>query len=429
MANVMATTDRSIISLFSGAMGLDLGLEAAGYRTAVVLEKNSGAVQTIRLNRDDSLPVLAAPIDKVSTYKLLSAAGLAPSEAFVLTGGPCCQTFSTAGTRSSLGDRRGLLFRHFKRIVRGTRPRFFVMENVKGMLSAAIRHRPLDERGPGFPPLAPDEEFGSALKVICRELAKLNYYVIFGLLNCADYGVPQTRYRVVFIGSRDGENIELPRPSHTRQSGNGMPSWVTLEQAIGDLRETDPEFLPFSQDRLMLLKRLKSGENWRDLPKRLQRKALGAAADSWGGRSGFCRRLDWHKPSPTITTAPDGRATTLCHPSELRPLSVRECARLQQFPDDWRFAGTTGMKYVQIGNAVPIGLGKAIGKMLRRTARRTDEIGRPKEAVSRLGKVVCADPGLEVRLKQRPKTQLHPPRLRKNSDSMAARKWLASVRS
>lgn len=418
-------TSRKIISLFSGAMGLDLGLEAAGCRTAVALEKNKAAIQTIRLNRGEALPVIERSIEKVRTKELLAKAGLAIGEAFILTGGPCCQSFSTAGKRRSFGDKRGQLFREFKRVVKESRPRFFVMENVKGMLSAAIRHRPLSEREPGFPPLASDEQLGSALQVICSELAKLKYYVIFGLVNCADYGVPQCRYRVVFIGSRDGELINLPKPTFSQENRPGFQPWMTLKEAISDLDEEEPEFVPFSKDRLKLLKLLDAGQNWRDLPKRLHRKALGAAADSWGGRCGFCRRLNWDKPAPTLTTDPAGRATTLCHPCEPRPLSVREYAKLQQFPNGWQFAGTTGVKYVQIGNAVPVGLGEAIGKMLVRTARDTDRRGLPQDASCRLGKVVCADADLELRLRTRHKTQMQPPRFRRITDPEAAREWLS----
>ena len=177
------------------------------------------------------------------------------------------------------------------------------MENVKGILSAAVRHRPLNKRGPGWPPLSHDEELGSALRIIRRELANLGYYVIFGLLNCADYGVPQKRYRVVFIGSRDGELIELPKPTHA-ESANGKPQWLTLRHALEDLKEKKPEFIEFSPVRLGFLKQLRAGQNWTDLPKKLQRKALGAAYISWGGRCGFCRRLAWAAPSPTLTTAP-----------------------------------------------------------------------------------------------------------------------------
>jgi DNA (cytosine-5)-methyltransferase 1 len=416
---------RRVISLFSGAMGLDLGLEAAGLEIAVAVEKNSTAVATIELNRP-KLAILNEPIQDVTAADILRKGNLEKREAFVLTGGPCCQTFSTAGRRQSLGDGdRGTLFRDFKRIVAATQPRFFVMENVRGMLSAALRHRPLKKRGPGHAPLARDEEFGSALRVICDELAELQYYVIFALVNCADYGVPQKRQRVIFIGSRDGEDIFIPRRTHS--PAGKKRHWVTLKEAIGGLRQGAPQFIAFSAERRKLLETLKAGQNWRNLPELLHETALGAAYHSWGGRSGFCRRLSWDEPAPTLTTDPTGRATTLCHPTRLRPLSVREYAELQQFPSGWRFAGSIYQRYVQIGNAVPVGLGRAIGRVLLRVARQTDSLGLSKEAEKRRGQVVCFDPNLARRLKERPKTQLNPPKLRRYKDPETARLWLEKI--
>lgn len=416
------------ISLFSGVLGLDLGLEQSGIMTAVALEKNPVAVRTILQNKGPRFPLIDRPVEQVTTSELLQRAKLKSKEAFVVTGGPCCQSFSTAGKRRSISDgNKGQLFRHFTRIVAQAKPRFFIMENVKGMLSAAIRHRPLDQRGPGFPPLAPDEELGSALRVIREELAALEYYVIFGLLNCADYGVPQKRYRVIFIGSRDGEPISLPLPTHSETGDNGLKNWVSLREALDDIYDPKPEFITFNKERRELLKLLGPGENWTDLPKRLHRIALGAAADTWGGRSGFCRRLSWEEPSPTLTTDPTGRATTLCHPRKLRPLSVREYARLQQFPSDWDFAGSTFQKYEQIGNAVPVGLGEAIGNMLIEVAGKVDQSKGKLRNKTLLGKVVCADSNLEERLQKRRKTQLHPPWKRKNANPEAARAWLELV--
>lgn len=424
-------TERQVISLFTGAMGLDLGLEAAGFKTAVALEMNKMAVATIRLNKGEHFPLFPERIEDVQSADLLHRGHLKIGEAAVLIGGPCCQSFSTVGKRMSLSDvERGTLFRHFQRIVSETRPRFFIMENVKGMLSAAVRHRPLDERGADFPAIAPDEELGSALRVIRKELATLNYHVIFGEVNCADYGVPQKRHRVVFIGSRDGEDIAMPKPTHSKTSGEGKLPWVTLRDAIKGLGNSKSEFVDFEDERKKLLALLKPGQNWHNLPDHLHRAALGAAADTWGGRTGFCRRLAWNKPSPTLTTDPIGRATTLCHPTKLRPLSVQEYARIQQFPDDWKFAGGIRQKYVQIGNAVPVGLGLAIGRMLRDTMAETARRGLPKGAANRLGKVT-GNPKLEKWLETRKKTQLHPLWRRKTKvkDASADRRWLAKVGS
>jgi len=421
-------SERAMISLFSGAMGLDLGLEGAGFKTAVTVETNRYAVETIRLNRP-RLPVIARPIEEVTADELLSSANLEAGELCIVSGGPCCQSFSTVGKRRSIEDSRGGLFRHFTRIVAETRPRFFVMENVKGILSAAVKHRTLNDRGPGNPPLESDEELGSALRVILKELGELGYYVIFGLLNSADYGVPQSRRRVIFIGSRDGEDIILPPPTHSGKGENGKPRWVTLGEAIKNLSAPNSEHAEFSEKDRKLLSMVKAGQNWSDLPPQFQKEALGAAYESWGGRGGFCRRLSWDKPAPTLTTSPVGRATTLCHPTRLRPLTTREYAVLQQFPDKWQFAGSATQKYIQIGNAVPTGLGKAIGKMLRGAMRSTDRKGLPNQASRRKGLVRCADPILEKSLKKQPRTQLHPPRLLKSKDPAKIRQWLNAVPS
>lgn len=422
------------VSLFSGAMGLDLGLEHAGFSVRVAVEVSKDAIETIKLNRPD-LPVIPKPIQQVTTTEILQMAGLRQGEITLISAGPCCQSFSTVGKRQSVSDQRGNLFRDFCRIVRQSRPRFFIMENVKGILSAAVRHRPLNKRGPGFPHLAKEEQFGSALKLILRELAKLQYYVVFGLLNAADYGVPQKRWRVFFLGSRDGEELSFPLPTHgdpnllVGQDGhvrNDLLAWITMRNALRGVRPK--MWYEFDDDRHDLLKRLKPGQNWRDLPVRLQRRALGAALDSWGGRTGFCRRLSWDEPSPTLTTDPVGRATTLCHPKETRPLSVEEYAALQQFPSEWKFVGSLNQQYMQIGNAVPVGLGTAVGLALRRTMRITGQNGLNSKNYRRRGSVECEDPKLRERLESRKKTQLHPRRLRRYRGLAAARKWLqASV--
>ncbi|MFP2925150.1 DNA cytosine methyltransferase [Pyxidicoccus sp. 3LG] len=402
--------ERAVISLFSGTLGLDLGLERAGFKVKVAVEYNRFAAETIKLNRPD-IALLQRDIRELSTKEILDSAGLKVGEPAVITGGPSCQTFSTAGQRKSLTDPRGGLFREFLRVVREARPRFFVMENVRGILSAAVKHRPLARRGPGYPPLEPDELLGSALQVILKELRGLRYRIVYGVVNAADYGVPQTRERVIFIGSRDGEDVHLPKPTH---SGG---EWVSLRRALADLVDKAPEVSTIPSGKAKFLKLVPPGGNWRNLPKDLQKEALGRAYDSWGGRNGFCRRLSWEKPSPALTTRPDSKATMLCHPTELRPLSVREYARLQQFPDDWQFAGGTPQKYKMVGNAVPLGLGEAVGKVLATLLR--------KRKTNRLkAGVICASEELAERIKNRRRTILNPARMRRYKSVEAAQRWL-----
>jgi DNA (cytosine-5)-methyltransferase 1 len=410
-----------LISLFSGALGLDLGLEEAGFEVRVAVECNRDAAETIRRNRPD-IPLMERRLEEVTTAEILETAGLGPGEPVVVAGGPSCQSFSTAGQRGSLADPRGVMFREFLRVVKEARPRFFIMENVTGVLSAAVRHRPLKERGPGYPPLDPDEELGSAFALILKELKKTGYYVMFDLLNAADFGVAQRRERLVFLGSRDGEGLEMPERTHARVKENGRPAWVTLRRALRGLKDPEPVYTDLVPSKRKYLELIPEGGNWRDLPRRRQRHAVGAAYRSWGGRSGFLRRLAWDRPAPTLTSRPDSSATLLCHPTELRVLSIRECARLQQFPDRWEFAGARPQQYVQVGNAVPLGVGRAIGEALRKTMRKRSKADRL-EWTARRKTVACAREELLERLTKRPRTVLNPSRMRKVKDPGAVTEW------
>ena len=406
---------KRVISLFSGAMGLDLGLEAAGLEFAVALECNPFPVATITRNRP-SLPLIDRRIEDVSSHEILSAAQLKPGQAFAVVGGPSCQVFSTAGQRRSLADPRSAMFTHFVRVIRDTRPAFFVMENVRGLLSAAVRHRPLDQRGSGFPQLAEDELLGSAFRQIAQALRDLGYYCVFDVLNSADYGVPQTRQRLVIIGSRDGKKIHMPKQTHSMDGVNGLPKWRTLGEVLEGLNEDMPDYYRFCPAHERFLALIPEGGNWRQLPEELKSEALGRAYQSWGGRSGFFRRLSRKRPSPALTTRPDSKATLLCHPTELRPLTVGEYARIQQFPGDWVFEGAVRKKYEQVGNAVPVGLGKVIGHALIETARSHSR-------EDRLGLFETFNLDLLANLTRRPKTIVNPPRMRKDDDQNTLAAW------
>ena len=403
---------RPVISLFSGAMGLDLGLEAAELDIVVALECKSFPVATIGRNRP-SLPLIDRRIEDVPSEEILEAAQLTPREAFAVVGGPSCQVFSTAGHRKSLGDPRSTMFQHFVRVVRDTQPEFFVMENVQGLLSAAVRHRPLKQRGPGYPRLAEEELLGSAFRVVAETLRDLGYYCVFDVLNAADYGVPQTRQRLVIIGSREGRKVRMPERTHDQEGARGLARWRTLGEALEGLNEDDPDYYSFCPAKARYLKLIPEGGNWRQLPDELKRDALGRAFVSWGGRSGFFRRLSLERPCPALTTRPDSKATTLCHPTELRPLTVGEYARVQQFPDDWIFEGPVRKKYEQVGNAVPIGLGAAIGTTLIAASR-------SRVSEDMLGRFETFNLDLLGKLIRRPKTILNPPRMRQDDEQTIA---------
>lgn len=357
------------ISLFTGACGLDIGLEQAGFHTVNVVEKDLDATKTIALNRPH-LSLVSRPrtIETVSTQDLLEEGGrvlglgrkLNKGEVDLITGGPPCQPFSTAGKRGSVIDPRGSLFMDFIRIIRDIQPRFFIMENVRGLLSAPIQHRPINQRGKEHPPLLLSEMQGAALEVVLTEMKALGYSVVYNLIEAADYGVPQNRLRVIFIGSRDGEPVTFPLATHSKD-GINLPRWRTLKEGLKGLNDPLPEFSPYSENRLKYLRLIKAGQNWKYLPEELKQEAMGGAYKSGGGKVGFYRRLSWEKPCPTVTTSPQQKATDMCHPVELRPLSVRESARIQTFPDDWCFCGSVTSKYRQIGNAVPVLLAKSLG--------------------------------------------------------------------
>lgn len=411
----MGAKKPSIISLFSGALGLDLGLESAGFNICVAVESNKYAAETIRLNRPD-IKVIEKDIHEVSTKDILKKANLKVGEATIVSAGPSCQTFSTAGSRNSLNDPRGGLFHEFLRVVRQAKPRFFVMENVPGMLSAAIKHRPLKQRGPGYPVLEKEEELGSAFSLILKELRKTGYYITFDVVNAADYGVPQCRERVIFIGSRDGENISIPKATHSSKIAKGKKKWVTIKKAFNNLNDVKHEFVGLPPKAKKYLAYVPEGGNWRSIPKRMQRWAMGKAYVSWGGRVGFYRRLSWSRPSPSLTTSPVSKATMLCHPTKLRPLSVQEYVAIQQFPKDWLFSGSTNQKYVQIGNAVPVGLGNAIGCSIKKAMRSRKR--------SILRGIVCDNSELLNRIQERPRTMLNPARMRRFKNPELASRWV-----
>ena len=369
----------SHVSLFSGAGGLDLGLDRAGFTMLVAVEKDHHARATLKANNEHfRFPhyTFFEDVNKVEGKDILAAAGMRVGEVDLLSGGPPCQPFSTAGNRRSIVDPRGSLFGRYLQLVAELQPRLFVIENVRGVLSAALRHRPLAQRGSGNQPLAPDEQLGSLLsKVILPEIQDgLGYQVIYGLVNAADYGVPQIRQRVIFIGSRDHELSqngrtpsieELMPPTHSKMPAYGQPIWRTLGDALEGLVEAEPETMLYSRDRAAILSQIPPGENWRYIRDNCDndylRKVMGGAYSSSGGRVGFWRRLEFDAACPTLPASPIQKATCLCHPTATRPLSVREYARLQQFPDDYVFKGSISAKYTQIGNAVPVGLATAVG--------------------------------------------------------------------
>jgi len=318
------------LSLFAGAMGLDIGLERAGIETVHVVEKDSDCRATITANRPE-LPLS-------SDVMALRPEELPPCD--IVHGGPPCQPFSSAGENRGNNDARFNPFACMLDLIDAIRPAYALIENVRGFL--APKHAETK-----------DWVFG--------RLAATGYKVTAGLYDAADFGVPQHRQRVLIIGSLSGA-VPLMRPTHG--SGNGLKPWLTLSDAIRGM-EPGPH-TEFRPSMVKYLGMLKPGENWRQLPVEAQAAALGGAftskASKAGGRSSYYRRLPWNRPCPTVLTSPAQKATPLCHPDHVRPLSVAEYAAIQQFPADWVFKGSIISQYKQIGNAVPVGLAEAVGR-------------------------------------------------------------------
>lgn len=359
--------NRDVISLFSGAMGLDIGLGKAGLNVVIGQDFEPSCVETMKAN---GYNVLGGDIREIKPETLLELTGLHVGEPFMICGGPPCQPFSTAGKRLGIDDPRGSLFMDFIRMIDYIRPRFFVMENVKGIVSSPLKHVSTKERVKDDP----EQKLGTVLDVILSEFNKLGYKTVYGILDAINYGVPQFRERFVLIGSRDNEDIFLPIPTHFQMHQNPDYHWKTVGEAIRDLESNPGEYTSLSGDRKKYLHMVPEGGNWKDLPQEIIPIAMGGAYESGGGKVGFYRRLSYAQPSPTITTSPAQKATMLCHPKQDRPLSIKEYARIQQFPDDWKFTGTISAQYRQIGNAVPIGLAEAIGRAIISTADKTSTI-------------------------------------------------------
>lgn len=364
-------------SFFSGALGLDLGLEQAGIHPTLVNEIDADCVDTIRLNRP-SLQVLKESIANLDGDKLRQTRKFW-GDVELMVGGPPCQSFSPGGKRAALSDPRGNLIYEYLRLVSEVRPKYFVLENVANLTTAALRHRPISQRpgqhwslktydhhawreGDGdHAALADDERSGSAVRQILQDVQALGYFVTFGVLDAADYGSPQHRLRFVMVGARDFPPPVLPSATHGPAL---LHPYKTVRDAVWAIRAEPGPGAQYTPDVAGYFAQVPEGGNWRSLPPDLQRQAMGGSFESGGGKTGFYRRLAWDRPAPTITGRANRKGSALCHPDAVRPLAVKECAAIQGFPPDWTFSGSMSSQYQQIGNAVPLALGRAVGQAI-----------------------------------------------------------------
>jgi DNA (cytosine-5)-methyltransferase 1 len=340
---------RPLISLYTGAGGLDLGFEAAGFETRVAVEMDTDAVATLRHNRD--WPVLDRDIHDVTSPEILSTAGLSEGDADLLIGGPPCQPFSKAGYWATgetlrLDDPRAGTLGAYFRVVRDTLPRTFVLENVPGL---AYNGK------------------SEGLRLIHKRIAAINkerstsYAISIATLNAADYGVPQMRERVFIVGSREGKEFDFPLPTHTEAAGLQTASYLTAWDALGDLEDDPDPALELRGKWANLLPSIPEGENY------LWHTDRGGGEPLFGWRRrywSFLLKLSKSRPSWTIQAQP-GPAIGPFH-WKSRRLSARELCRLQTIPDDYKVVGSIAAAQRQLGNAVPSALGELLGRTIQR---------------------------------------------------------------
>lgn len=351
------------LSFFSGAMGLDIGMRNAGIHALLACEFDKTCRKTIIENDPDI--ALIGDINRYTSKQILEMARIPDGvQVDVIFGGPPCQAFSTAGARRGFNDSRGNVFLKYIDIVTEIKPRYVVIENVRGLLSAPFPYTD-EEEAEAFIQSDRTPIKGGALLHIMKRLRKAGYTVSFNLYNAANYGAPQIRERVVIIGSLDGRRVPFLHPTHSENEEYGLQKWRTLSDAFSVLPpDTVHHHVDFPEKRLVYYRMLKEGQYWKDLPPEIAKEAMGNAYNLGGGKTGFYRRLSYQRPSPTLVTHPAMPATDLCHPTENRPLSVEEYKCIQEFPQSWKICGDVEEQYKQIGNAVPIKLGEAIGKAI-----------------------------------------------------------------
>jgi len=323
-----STSKPKVVDLFCGAGGLSKGFEMAGFEVVLGVDNNPSSMKTFKKNHPSAAPTSETMnIEDLTKEKLWEKIGTRKIN--VVIGGPPCQGFSMAGRRDP-NDPRNSLFMHFVRIVGALKPEWFVMENVTGLLIAKT---------------AKGEDVDTIIK---KEFEKIGYRVKLFKLIAADYGVPQKRKRVFYIGTNSGKPIRPPKQTHAEKAHNTlhgppMKKWVGVGTVL----------LPESEIGKSYYHSQKMIEGFR---RRKERNIKNGKGFGW-------QILDLEKPSYTISARywKDGAdAIVMLSPNKTRMLTERECARVQSFPDDYIFVGSKRSRYQQIGNAVPPLLARAI---------------------------------------------------------------------
>ncbi len=328
---VVPDNEYKVLELFAGAGGLAVGMEKAGLKCVALNEIDKHACETLRKNRPN-WNVLEGDINNFNFSEY-------HNQVDVVTGGFPCQAFSYAGKRLGLEDARGTLFYEFARAVKEVNPPICIGENVKGLLS---------------------HDNGKTLQGMISILDEIGYNVVpVQVLKAINYKVPQKRERLILVGIRKDITAKYEYPKPYKKIYN-------LEDALkkGELFDTNvPKSLgaKYPESKKVVLDLVPPKGYWRDLPIDIQKDFMGASFYLGGGKTGMARRIGWDEPCLTLTCSPAQKQTERCHPDETRPFTVREYARIQTFPDEWEFSGPMAQQYKQIGNAVPVNLGREVG--------------------------------------------------------------------
>lgn len=321
---------RTFIEVCAGAGGLSTGLIKAGFKPLLLNDIDNDCCKTLEknhTNHSDCKIICKSLIDlDLKEYK---------GKVDLLTGGVPCQSYSTSGERKGLDDPRGDLMLKFVKLVETVEPKIFMIENVKGLIS---------------------HDNGKTLEKIIKELScKDKYSVVYKLVNAVDYNVPQKRERIFIIGLLKTKNINFIYPTPENKK-------ITLGEALRGVPISEGANYPEKKKQYFDL--IPEGGCWINLPEDKQKEYLMASFNSGGGKRGILKRLSNSEPSLTLLCTPSQKQTERCHPTETRPLRIREYARIQTFPDTYEFVGSLSSKYKQIGNAVPVELAYRMGKQL-----------------------------------------------------------------
>ena len=317
----------TFIEVCAGGGGLSSGLIKSGFTPILLNDNNNDCCKTLKHNHPDA-HIVCSSMDKIDYSQYVNKVDL-------LTGGMPCQSFSQAGLRKGLDDPRGDLMIKFIEILNLIKPKIFMIENVKGLLT---------------------HDDGKTIKKIIEALNKNNLYNIsYKCLDASKYDVPQKRERVFIVGvlKNIARSFEFPNESLTKKVLKDVLYNVPLSNGA-----------KYNEEKINLFKMIPQGGCWVNLPETLQKEYLGNSYFSGGGKRGILYRLSMEKPSLTLLCTPSQKQTERCHPLEERPLTMREYARIQTFDDSYEFIGSLNSQYKQIGNAVPVELAKYMGNSL-----------------------------------------------------------------